>query len=308
MQTYPEIVAVGHLCMDKLHICERMPQDNTSAHILSYTQQPGGTACQAAVAACRLGATAGYLSPLGDDEVGRSLYEGCVEEGLDMSLCRVDPGVVTHFTNVIVNAQRNTRTFLSYHGKFAPINFGEAERDYISHAKILHLDNTRNDNALAAARIAKEHHVLVSLDGSSTDPDIRRNWELAELADVVIAGEKFPWKLTGIEDRRAAMLEVGKRLHAKIFLMTVGGSGCILYSNGTLIDYPAYKIAPVDTTGAGDAFHGAFLFGLLHGFDLDYNIRFSSAVGALSCMAVGGRAGLPDHAQTLRFMQEHPFG
>lgn len=225
-----------------------------------------------------------------------------------MSLCRVDPGVVTHFTNVIVNAQRNTRTFLSYHGKFAPINFGEAERDYISHAKILHLDNTRNDNALAAARIAKEHHVLVSLDGSSTDPDIRRNWELAELADVVIAGEKFPWKLTGIEDRRAAMLEVGKRLHAKIFLMTVGGSGCILYSNGTLIDYPAYKIAPVDTTGAGDAFHGAFLFGLLHGFDLDYNIRFSSAVGALSCMAVGGRAGLPDHAQTLRFMQEHPFG
>ena len=131
MQTYPEIVAVGHLCMDKLHICERMPQENTSAHILSYTQQPGGTACQAAVAACRLGATAGYLSPLGDDEVGRSLYEGCVEEGLDMSLCRVDPGVVTHFTNVIVNAQRNTRTFLSYHGKFAPINFGEAERDYI---------------------------------------------------------------------------------------------------------------------------------------------------------------------------------
>lgn len=90
MQTYPEIVAVGHLCMDKLHICERMPQENTSAHILSYTQQPGGTACQAAVAACRLGATAGYLSPLGDDEVGRSLYEGCVEEGLDMSLCRVD--------------------------------------------------------------------------------------------------------------------------------------------------------------------------------------------------------------------------
>lgn len=303
----PDIVAIGHLCMDRIFLCEHMPQENTSAHIVSHSQQPGGTACQAIVAASRLGASTGYMSPLGDDDAGRELYAGCVKEGIDMRLCRVDKGMSSHFTNVIVNLERDTRTFFSYHSPFAPLEFNDAEREYIKNAKIIHLDNTRNDNALAAARLARENGVLVSLDASSLSPDSEKNWELAALADIIIAADKYPRRMTGLSDPREAILAVARRISARIFIVTNGGEGCILYKDGELIPYPSYAVTPIDTTGAGDAFHGAFLFGMLKGFDLDYNIRFSSAVAAQNCLAVGGRAGLPGYAQTLEFMRNNSF-
>lgn len=307
-KVYPKVVAVGHLCMDKIAICEDFPQENTSRHIQHYSQHPGGTACQAMVTLCRLGESAGYMSPLGDDDVGRSLYADCVKEGVDMSRCQIVPGVVTHFTNVLVNAKNNTRTFLSYHGKFQPIRFGPEEEDYISHAAILHLDNTRNDNAIAAARIAKDHGVLVSLDGSSMDPDNSKNEALVALTDILITNETFPTRLTGISDRRAALSHIAERYRPRVLISTGGESGCIAWQQGQLRDYPAYHVRSVDTTGAGDNFHGAFLFGLLKGYDFAYNIRFASAVAALSCLAVGGRDGIPRLDEALAFMDSHPFG
>lgn len=308
MSRKTEIIAVGHLCMDKVFICEDFPQENMSKHILDYSQHPGGTACQAIVAAKRLGAEVAYMSPLGDDEIGRQLYAGCLAEGVDMSMCRIDRGLTSHFTNVLVNEKRNTRTFLSYHGKFAPMEFGEEERKFISQAKIVHLDNTRNDNALAAASVAKEAGVIISLDGSSLNPDNDKNWELAEKVDVLITSDVYPRRLTGIENKREALLEIGRRLEPRVLIATNGEEGCIAYRNGELVDYPAYRVKPVDTTGAGDAFHGAFLYGLLRGYDFEYNIRFSSAVAAMNCLAVGGRDGLPRLDMVSAFMDDHVFG
>ena len=301
----PEIIAVGHLCMDEIYLCENFPEERRSTHILESVRQPGGTACQAVVAAARLGARVGYMSPLGDDETGAALYRSCEDEGVDLSFCRVDPGVQSHFTAVLVNANRDTRTFCSYHGKFAPMTFGEGEIRYLSRAKILHLDNTRSDNALAAAAIAKAHGVLVSLDGASLDRDGRKNWELAEMADILITNDTYPLRLTGLTDWRQALLAMGRRLRPRVLLSTRGEEGCVLCQDGALREFSAFSVQPVDTTGAGDAFHGAFLFGWLRGYELTYNIRFASAVAALSCLAPGGRAGLPTLAQAEAFLREH---
>lgn len=308
MSQKTEIIAVGHLCMDKVFICEDFPQENMSKHILEYSQHSGGTACQAIVAARRLGAEVAYMSPLGDDETGRQLYAECYAEGVDMSMCRIDKGMISHFTNVLVNEKRNTRTFLSYHGKFAPMEFGERERRFISQAKIIHLDNTRNDNALAAAAVAREEGLIVSLDGSSMSPDNDKNWELAEMADILITSDVYPRRLTGIENKREALLEIGRRLEPQVLIATNGEEGCTAYRGGELVDYPAYRVKPVDTTGAGDAFHGAFLYGLLRGYDFEYNIQFSSAVAAMNCLAVGGRDGLPRLDMVRGFMDSHVFG
>lgn len=305
---YPELVAVGHLCMDRVYLVEKFPEENGTTHILQVSQHPGGTASQAAMAFRKLGGSAGYMSPLGDDEIGTTLYEGFRDAGMELSQCRIYPGVTSHYTNVVVSQVKNTRTFMSYHGKFPPMAFDEAQRDYLAHAKILHLDNTQKENALNAARAAKELGVTVSLDGSSMNKDNSKNWELASMADILIVSETYPSRLTGIADRREALLEMNRKLHPKILISTGGGTGCIAVRDGKLVDYPAYKIHPVDTTGAGDAFHGAFLFGYLRGYEFDENIRFASAVGALNCMAMGGRDGLPTLDMVRDFMNTHPFG
>ena len=64
----------------------------------------------------------------------------------------------------------------------------------------------------------------------------------------------------------------------------------------------------VDTTGAGDVFHGAFIFGVLKGWDIERICVFSNAVAALKCRRLGGRAGIPDLAEALRFLREAASG
>ena len=306
-RNHPEVVAVGHLCLDRILICEDFPSENTSKHILHYSQQPGGTASQAVVALARLGIRTGYMSPMGDDEIGRALVQGIAEEGVDVSMCPTIHNAISHFTDVLVNSKNNTRTFLSYHGKFPAMDFDDKNADYISRAKILHLDNTNNTNALKAAKIAKEHGVLVSLDGSSLNPDNNRNLELVKLTDILITSETFPTRLTGIEDQKEALRFIAEEYHPSVLISTCGEKGSLAYADGRLKSYPSYSIKAADTTGAGDAFHGAFLFGLLKGFDLSYNIQFSSAAAAINCQSIGGRAGLPHYADVIRFMELHSY-
>lgn len=304
MAVYPELVAVGHICTDKVHICEDFPQENTSKHVLEYMECPGGTASQAIVAAARLGARTGFINYFGDDSCGRALYDGCIAEGIDLSQCVTQPGVVASFTNVLVNPGRSTRTFLSYHGKFSPIDFSQERADYIGNARILHLDGTNYTNALNAAIIAKNRGVTVSLDGSSMQKENEKNWKLAAMADILIVNETYPELLTGITNLEKALLEMRQKLPCKILISTLGEKGCAAVRDNKILHYPCYPVQAVDTTGAGDAFHGAFLFGLLHGYELEENIRFSSAVSALCCTGIGGRSGLPSLAQVKAFMAQ----
>ncbi|MDO4323519.1 MAG: PfkB family carbohydrate kinase [Lachnospiraceae bacterium] len=303
MNSYPELVAVGHICTDKIHICEDFPAENTSKHVLEYTERPGGTASQAIVAASRLGANTGFINYFGDDSCGRALYKGCVEEGIDLSQCITEAGVVASFTNVLVNKKKSTRTFLSYHGQFSPIEFTTNRIEYLRHARILHLDGTNYTNAFCAAGIAKKCGVTVSLDGSSMQTENEKNWRLAELADILIVNETYPTRLTGIADPCMALMEMRRELPCEVLISTVGEKGCIVLQNNQLWQYPCYPVSVVDTTGAGDAFHGAFLFGTLRGYGLDKNIRFSSAVAAHSCTAIGGREGLPTWKQADTLMK-----
>ena len=302
-----QVISVGHLCVDHIYSCEEYPPENASRHILGFSSHAGGTAAQAAVTLARLGVSAGYMGSFGDDETGSFLYQDCLAEGLDLSRCKRYPGVLHSFTNVIVSQKRNTRTFFSYHGAFPPMEFTKEDVAYLSQARILHLDNTRSDDALAAAFIARQHGVLVSLDGSSLSPDHQKNWELVRMTDILITSETFPSRLTGNLDRRQALLEIERAVHPQILISTGGETGCLAVVSGKTEAFPAYSIHPVDTTGAGDVFHGAFLYGLLNGYALSENIRFASAAAAISCRASGGRDGIPRLEEIRRFIAERSF-
>ena len=88
-------------------------------------------------------------------------------------------------------------------------------------------------------------------------------------------------------------------------ISTLGEKGCVALINGELKYFPAYKVNAIDSTGAGDVFHGAFAAGYLRIYSLEECIRYASAVAAIKCMKIGGRAGIPDHEETLEFMKKH---
>lgn len=302
----PDVIAVGHLCMDKICFCEDYPEENTSRRVLQFSEHPGGTVSQAMAALSRLGVKTGYLGDFGSDAAARFLHEDCRREGIDVSRCRFHPDTAHAFTTVAVNVRRNTRTFFSYHGKFPPLSFSPEDERYLAGARLLHLDNTDPENALAAAKLAKKLGVPVSLDGSSMAKDNEKNWALVRLTDILITNDRFPSRLTGIPDRAGALLEIFRQVHPKVLISTAGEHGCLAFVDGMLRHFPAFSVKTVDTTGAGDVFHGAFLYSLLHEMPLAVGIRFASAAAAISCGAPGGRDGIPNLAQVEAFLAAHP--
>lgn len=301
-----EVLGVGHACLDRISVLDGFPEENASMHIQSYEEQPGGTAATALAALARLGVSAAYLSPLGDDEIGQKVAASLSAEGIDLSLAPREHGTVTHFTNVLVNRSRQTRTFCSWHGPFQPLQWDEARLDALHQARVLHLDNTCPQDAIAAARLARTAGTAVSLDGSSLSSDLSQDWELASLTDILICSESYPRRLTGLATM-AALQKIRDELHPQVLIMTLGERGCIEVTPDRMIHYPAYQINPADTIGAGDAFHGAYLYAWLRGLPAAEAVRIASAAAAMSCLQPGGRAGLPDLSGLEQFLNTHSW-
>ena len=154
---------------------------------------------------------------------------------------------------------------------------------------------------LTAARWAREAGITVVLDADVVKPHIP---ELLELTDYIVASERFAREFTGETDvKRAA----GRLLRDGVtaVVVTAGDQGSFCASREIEFHCPAFQVKVVDTTGAGDVFHGAFDFGLLRGWDLQRTIRFASAVAAMTCRHPGGRAGIPALGEALAFLRAH---
>jgi sugar/nucleoside kinase (ribokinase family) len=83
---------------------------------------------------------------------------------------------------------------------------------------------------------------------------------------------------------------------------TLGADGVLIYLRGEFIHSPAFAIDCQDTTGAGDAFHAGFIYGLLTEMTVEETLRFANAIAALKCCAVGARTGLPTLNQATAFL------
>jgi len=144
----------------------------------------------------------------------------------------------------------------------------------------------------------------VLYDGGTTNrPVPERTRRVLEHVDVLICGSGFAQNLTGLSDTweaAEAALEVGPR----IVVQTEGADGSYTVTADDRFHTPAFPIEVIDTTGAGDVFHGAYLVGLLHGWNLRDVARFSAAVSSLKCGKLGGRAGIPTFDETLAFLRD----
>ena len=123
------------------------------------------------------------------------------------------------------------------------------------------------------------------------------------LPDEVVTSEALEERLAGGDDWRGAC-EVLREMGPSHVAVTRGARGVVATSDEGSMDIPAFDVEVVDTTGAGDTFHGAFCFGLTQGYGFEDNLVFSSAVAAMKCRKIGGRAGIPGLAEVQAFLRE----
>ena len=127
--------------------------------------------------------------------------------------------------------------------------------------------------------------------------------EIAQHSDYVVAAEQFATDLDWDGDPES-FSEQAQRLGARVVTVTLGERGSVTYCNGDIIPTPAFAVEVADTTGAGDVFHGGYIFGILHGWEIRDTLKFASALAAMKCTKVGGRLGIPSLPEVLDFLAE----
>lgn len=299
MQQGRRIVGIGHCCQDTICVVESYPPEDGSTHILSIDDsQGGGAVATALAAAAKLGISCAMIAHLGDDVTGKRIRGGLADFGVDVSQMRSVPGGRSSSSIVMVDPKRGSRTKFPYRDDLPALPFDGAQREMILRADTLHLDGTRYENAIRAGQIAKAAGVIVSLDGCSRQKENEKNIRLAALADILIMNAVYPFAVSGRKDRDEALTFFETLGNKRVVMMTAGSDGCYVRMDGRTVHFPAFPIHAVDTTGAGDVFHGAFLAKWLETKDIAASIRFASAAAALKCKKPGGRSGIPTREET----------
>ena len=207
---------------------------------------------------------------------------------------------------VYVHEETGERVFAGVRsGRRQPIQPDELDKAYITSADYLHIDGLLHHEAtLQAVQWMRAAGKTVVMDGSRTNGPIRdAHRALVPYLDVLITGEGFARALTGIDDiwqAGQAVLDIGPR----IFCETVGERGSYTITPDEQFHTPAFQVDVVDTTGAGDVFHGAYIVAMAHGWTPRQCAQFSTAVSAIKCTQLGGRAGIPTFEQTMTFLRE----
>jgi sugar/nucleoside kinase (ribokinase family) len=293
-----DVVGVGINVLDYLFRIPHFPEPDTKMDALGAAIQGGGLTATAMVACARLGLRTRYIGKFGDNEIGRMARQELRGEGLDLAASVTAAGVPNRFCVVLVDEASGHRTIVRQRDPRIRLRPDELSREAVCAGRVLHLDGYEGDAALQAARWAKAEGIPVSVDAE--EPTEHRE-ALFALTDILIVGQRFGRALTGRDDT-PGILEALSRFGPACVGLTLGGAGSALRYRGEVVEAAGFPVDVVDTTGAGDVFHGAFLCGLLQGLDAGGILRFANAVSALKCTRLGGRTGIPTLADVRTFL------
>jgi sugar/nucleoside kinase (ribokinase family) len=299
-----DAVGFGLNAVDHLIVVSEYPAFDTKVRFTNYQKSAGGQTASAMVGLQRLGMKTAYAGRFGSDENGRFGLQSIEDEGVNVDFAETISGAHTQLAFIIIDARSGERTIiwdrddrLSYRPDEVPINLA-------SRGRVLHLDAHDPPACVAMARAARAAGAIVTADIDNIYEGLP---ELLPLIDVLITSSSFPHKLTGISDLRFSLPEIQARYGCLIAGATLGVRGAIVFCADQFIESSAFSVPGGcrDTTGAGDAFHAGFIYGVLRNEDLESCLKVGHAVAALKCRALGARAALPAAKELAEFLS--PF-
>lgn len=291
------VAGLGQCSLDYIAITEGYPGEDTKFEAAEMLVQGGGPVATALVALSRLKVKTFFSGVIADDPAGVEIQRGLKAEGVDIRGLVKRRGGSSQTANIIVNLSNATRTIIWKRATVKALTPNEVRASFIKGKRFLLLDGLMPEASVKAARIARRAGVPVMLDAGGARPGML---DLAGLSDYVVCSEEFA---AGLAETPGRALKRLASLGPRAATITLGKGGSITWSEGVEFPTPAFRVRAVDTTGAGDVFHGGYIYGLLKGWDIRRTLTFASAFAALKCLAPGGRGGIPTLSRTLRFIR-----
>ena len=299
-----DAVGFGLNAVDHLIVVPEYPAFDSKLRLLDHKQAAGGQTASAMVALQRLGLKTAYAGRFGSDAEGQFGFRSVKDEGVNIEFAQVIEGARNQIAFIIVDARNGERTIIWDRDELLTYRADEAPVALASRGRVLHLDAHDPNACTRMAQAARSDRSRATIVSADIDNIYEGLPELLPLIDILITSSEFPHRLTGIAQERASLVELKARYGCGMVGMTKGAEGATIYCEGQFIESPAYEVPGGcrDTTGAGDAFRGGFLYGLLRGEDVETSLKLANAVAALNCRSLGARTALPNEKELTEFL------
>lgn len=283
-----DVVGVGINATDTIIRLPHFPARDSKVELISTDVKPGGQIASAVVACRRWGLSSRYVGKVGDDPAGKFQQEEMARELVEAHWI-VAKGCSSQAAYILVDERSGERTVLWKRNARIALEPGELRREWISGARALLVDGHDTGAATQAARWAREEKIPVAADLDNLYDGIK---VLLEHVGFPITSKEFPERLTGEKDLLKSLPTIHREFKCHLIAATLGRLGVLAWDGAQFFLCPGFRVHAVDTTGAGDIFHGAFLYGYLRGWRVEETLEFSSAAAALNCKVSGARGGI----------------
>jgi len=310
----PNVISLGEILVEIMRKKRDVPHSVPGEYLGPF---PSGAPAIFIDSVARLGESAGFIGVVGDDDFGKMLINRLKGDGVDVKYIRILPGYTTG-TAFVMYYSTGERKFIFHlrHAAAGQLSPEDVDPSYIKSAKVLHVmgsalavSNSSKEAVYKAVEVAHESGVTVTFD-PNLRPELLSVEYIREICKpvlekckVVLPSGTEATVLTGEKDPIQAgvkLIESG----AEIAVIKLGAKGSIAVTEEEVFKAPAYDVEEVDPTGAGDVYDGAFVVGMLKGWNLEKTLDFANAAGAIKVTRFGPMEGPLNFNEVTEFMKK----
>jgi sulfofructose kinase len=215
--------------------------------------------------------------------------ESLLGSGINLDHVRVRSNCPNQTAYIVIDRSTGERTVLWQRADCLKLNPADITPEQITCARLLHIDGHDTPAVERAAHIARQAGIPVTVDVDTIYHGFDR---VLQYVDYLVASSEFPVQWTSENDPFRALELLQNEYGMRVAAMTLGAQGALARVDGRFIYSPAFVVNCVDTTGAGDVFHGAFCYSVLQNMPIDEALELCNAMAALNCTALGARGGI----------------
>ena len=299
------VIGLGQACFDCLGTVPQYPSEDSKTEINELFFQTGGPVAAALITLSQLGVPSSFMGSISDDFFGTEILNGLKRENIDTSHLKIVPGFSSQFAFISLNGTHQTRNVFWRRSTAPFMSPQDISLKPFKRAKILHMDGLMIDASMEAARQAKDLGIRIVIDAGTLRDGFL---DLIPFADFLITSEKFVQSVVAENtyDPRKGF-DILRKYTACDIIITRGNKGSIGLINDDIIIQKAYPVNAVNTNGAGDVYHGAYIFGIIKGWQGRECMRFASAASAMKCEHIVFKKDLLSLKKINIFMDKHNF-
>ncbi len=283
-----DILGIGENATDTVLQLAQFPALGSKLEMLGAQIMPGGQVATALIACQRWGLRTHYVGAVGDDHAADLHRRELRRAGVHSDLAQI-PRTLSQMSFILIDTSSGERTIVWRRDPRLTVAPAFLQRGWITSARLLHVDGHDPATTSIAASWARASGFPVVADLDHMTPGLLR---LLPFVDYPVTSKEFPVDATGEKNLFKSLPHFQRQYGFRAVCATLGVNGALAWDGSRFWYAPSYKVRVVDTTGAGDLFHAAFSYGILHAWDLQRILDFACAAAGLNCETLGARGGI----------------